>query len=145
MSELHVSDRGSRRWALLSSMFVTSLLLPVLAGCSAVSDREDAAAQTALQFHRAIGAGDFDGACRLLTPATRDSLAQDGACAKALRDADVPSADVVGAVGVWGQAAQVAMGPDTVFLTVFDGTWLVRAAGCKPDRPGPYDCSVEAG
>ena len=124
---------------------VTAALLAAIAGCGSVADREDAARRAALNFHRAIDTGDYDQACDLLTPATREALAQDESCPSALHDVALPPGARVGAVGVWGQAAQVVLGSDTVFLTVFDGKWVVRAAGCRADPPGPYDCSIEAG
>ena len=120
-----------------------ALALVVLTGCGSVHTREDAAAAAATAFHKAVAAGDTGQACELLTESARSALAHNGDCAAALADTDIPEAGSVERSAVWGKAAQVVLNGDTVFLTTFDGSWLVRAAGCEPDPPRPYDCAVE--
>jgi hypothetical protein len=48
----------------------------------------------------------------------------------------------VSGVQVWGDAAQVRVGGDVVFLRRISGEWLVSAAGCQPQPKRPYDCKV---
>jgi hypothetical protein len=50
----------------------------------------------------------------------------------------------VSSVQVWGDAAQVHVGQDVVFLRRVSGRWLVSAAGCVRQPAGPYDCDVGA-
>lgn len=39
--------------------------------------------------------------------------------------------------------AQARFESDTVFLSRFDGEWLVVAAACTPVSGHPYDCSIQ--
>jgi hypothetical protein len=121
------------------------VLLLAVSGCGSVGSRENAAADVAAQFTRDVGSGDFEQACGLLVPATRQSLEQDAPCPKSLADASLPDAGAVRQAQVWGQAAMVSFATDTMFLATIDGKWRVRAAGCQPQPPGPYQCDVEAG
>ena len=124
---------------------VAVAVVATAAGCSQVGSRSDAAASVAVRFHHAVAAGDGKAACSLLTPSTADAVvADDGKpCAAAILSADVPSADAVRTVQVWGLAAQVTMAGDVVFLAVNDGRWTVRAAGCTPRGEQPYQCQIQ--
>jgi hypothetical protein len=43
---------------------------------------------------------------------------------------------------VWGDAAQVHIGGDVLFLRLTSGRWKVSGAGCTAQPEGPYDCQV---
>lgn len=45
-------------------------------------------------------------------------------------------------VEVFDTAAQAKVGSQTLFLSRFDGRWLVIGAGCTAVRDAPYDCRV---
>jgi len=123
----------------------TLALALLTAGCAGVGSRESAAGSVSLAFVDAISGDNFDKACDLLTPSTRESMEQQGSCSDSLAKASLPEGKSVHDIQVWGQGAQVATDDDTLFLTVIDGHWTVRAAGCRPDPPGPYQCAVQAG
>jgi hypothetical protein len=69
------------------------------------------------------------------------SGATNASCASAVTGVKEQDGDVHG-VQVWGDAAQVRIGGDVVFLRLVDGHWRVSAAGCTPQASGPYDCKV---
>jgi hypothetical protein len=104
-------------------------------------------AQVTQRFQAAVDAGDGAGACRLLAPATRDTLERDAQapCADAVLDEDLPPAGDDVDTEVYGTAAQVRTGTDTVFLGRFDQGWRVTAAGCEASGDAPYQCAVEGG
>src|SRR6266496_5406676 len=114
--------------------------LLALAGCSA-GPRRDAVASTATAFVSAQQGGDGTAACRLLTPDAEQSVsgATDTPCDKAIVSIDEKGTAVAG-VQVWGDAAQVHIGNDVLFLRRISGTWRVSSAGCHPQPKGPYDC-----
>jgi hypothetical protein len=123
-------------------ILVAVLAVTALAGCSS-SPRRSVVSAAATSFVRAVESGDGAAACALLTPAARQSVsgATDTLCADAITSIDERGATVTGAQ-VWGDAAQVRVGADVVFLRRISGAWLVSAAGCDPRPKGPYDCKV---
>jgi hypothetical protein len=96
-------------------------------------------------FEAALKRGDAATACNLLAPPTRKELEQSQSekCAKALPDQDVPTATAEADVEVYGDEAIARVPGDVVFLTNVGGTWMVSAAGCKPQPNEPYDCEVK--
>lgn len=127
---------------------VAVLMLVGLAGCA--SPQDGAVRDVAGEFASAIGSGDGAAACRLLAPRTKSELEQSAgkACAKAVLEEDVPSGTqdrTLGNVDVYGTAAWVQTGNDTVFLARFQGGWKVSAAGCTKTTPRMYDCVVKGG
>ncbi|WP_158296430.1 hypothetical protein [Nocardioides albidus] len=127
------------------------LVLAGLSGCAGDQDRDRAVADVAQRFEAAVEAGDGDQACRLLAPATRDALERDAQepCADALLEEDLPpagdKAEAEAEAEVYGTAAQVRTGSDTLFLGRFDRGWRVTAAGCQAAGDAPYECAVEGG
>jgi len=113
-----------------------------LAGCGGAQDTAAAAAATRLL--EAVGRDDGAAACALLAPAVRTELEDtSGApCEQAILEEQLQ--DVPGPVEVDGfdTTAQVVRGSETLFLSRFDGEWLVIAAACTPVTDAPYDCSV---
>lgn len=118
-----------------------------LTGCSGDADRDRAVLDVARQFGAAVDAGDGDAACALLAPATREALERDAgaSCAQALLDEDLPAAGSGPEPEVFGTAAQVRSGTDTIFLGLFGDGWRVTAAGCAAAGDKPYACAVEGG
>lgn len=104
---------------------------------------DQAAAETAMAFLRAQP----DQACVLLAPDTAEELTRTGSsCADGLAAAAVPPASMVREVEVAGEAAQVRLDDQVVFLARFGEVWKVTAAGCvrdDPDPAAPYECAVE--
>lgn len=131
----------TRRIAALSACCVVPL---ALASCAS-SPKRDAVTAAASDFVTALAGGDGGGACALLTEQARASAsgATNTPCAQAIVSIK-PSGRTVSGVQVWGDAAQVRMGTDVLFLRLIDGRWLISAAGCKPQPKGPYDCTVES-
>lgn len=114
-----------------------------LAGCG-TSAREQAAGAVAGRFVAAVAAGDGSTACRLLTEQARESVsgATDVACADAVLKVE-EQGGTVRKVQVWGDAAQVRIGTDVVFLLHLRTGWFVSAAGCQPQPSAPYKCDVD--
>jgi hypothetical protein len=94
-----------------------------------------------------LAAGDGEAACALLSPTTQDTLERDAQapCAEALLDEDLPPVGDDAEPQVFGTAAQVRTGTDTIFLGLFDDGWRVTAAGCAVAGDKPYECAVEGG
>jgi hypothetical protein len=132
--------RRSRRgcWTLSS-------LAVALALASCASPESDAASSVAEELAAAMGRGSGGAACRLLAPAARTDLEDSSgtSCEEAVLEEPVGTGPTVD-VEVFDTMAQVRLQDDTVFLSRFDGDWLVVAAACTPDPPGPYDCSIQA-
>jgi hypothetical protein len=119
-------------------------LATVLGGCSSLGPDSSGAAGVARAFHAATAAGDGSAACARLSTRLADELAQSGgSCEQAVLAADVPAADAVRSVQVWGGRGLVVLDHDVVFLAEFDGGWRVTAAGCSPRKDRPYDCTVK--
>jgi hypothetical protein len=117
----------------------------VMTTLTACSGNQDLAAGSAAQrLLTAAEQGDGDTACSLLAPAARQELEQTTGqpCEEAVLDEDLGSAQGPVEVEVFDTMAQAVVGTDTVFLSRFDGQWLVVAAACTPVPERPYDCSV---
>lgn len=115
----------------------------VVAGCTDARAAEAGAAVTA--FSAAMASNDFDSACALLAPATRERLEPGSGCGQALAGARLavgdPSAQLTSQV--WGDRAQVRTRSVTVFLQWSSSGWKVAAAGCGGRGEAPYDCELE--
>jgi hypothetical protein len=126
---------ASTRWAPLAT---AGLLASVaLTGCAGPQD--DSVEAAAARFAAALAAEDGSAACRLLAPRTKSEL--EAAAGAPCRDSVVEemrgqpgSADGSG-VEVFGTAARVGNGRDTMFLARFQGGWKVSAAGAPRLRP----------
>ncbi|MEU8102981.1 hypothetical protein AB0C18_04560 [Nonomuraea muscovyensis] len=117
------------------------LALVLVTGCSVDTG---APARTAERFHEAVAERRDDTACALLSPRAAEKLPDPGqTCAEALRALELEAGGPITSVQVWGDAAQVRMAGDTVFLHRFSDGWRVKAAGCEPQGDLPYDCEVE--
>ncbi|HEY5880825.1 MAG TPA: hypothetical protein VIU11_18075 [Nakamurella sp.] len=124
----------------------TAALVALLTGCTAVGPDADGAARVAEDFHRAVAAGHGDLACSMLSDSARSAVEKSaGSCSVGILNGGLPTALTALASEAYGQAAQVRMVGDVVFLGFVDGRWQVTAAGCRPQPPGPYDCTVEGG
>jgi hypothetical protein len=122
-----------------------AVLLVGLAACSAGGRGTPTGPVHAVQtFEAALKRGDAAAACDLLAPPTRKELEQSQSqkCAKALPDQDIPAAEENADVEVFGDEAIARLSKDVLFLTNVGGTWMVSAAGCKPQSDQPYDCEV---
>lgn len=121
---------------------LTAAAALVLAGCAG-PPHESAVSSAARAFVAELEAGDGAGACALLTDDARSSVpgATDEPCAKAIANVKEQGSGI-GSVEVWGDAAQVHVGDDVLFLRLTSGSWKVSAAGCTPQPEGPYDCEV---
>ena len=114
----------------------------VASGCA--STETDSVRSAASAFVGAIAKGDAKAACALLTPKTlrrMEALRPEG-CPTALGTLRLPSS-AVREVEVWGDAAQVRTGGDTLFLREFEHGWRISGAGCTPRDDQPYDCVLE--
>ncbi|MFN2560685.1 MAG: hypothetical protein ABR571_05245 [Jatrophihabitans sp.] len=122
------------------------LALPAVAlaatGCMSSPSRAEVSAAAA-SFVRAIEAADGPVACRLLTSDARRSAsgATDTQCSDAILSI-TEQGEAVHGVQVWGDAAQVKIAQDVIFLRRISGSWQVSAAGCKRQSQGPYQCTV---
>jgi hypothetical protein len=114
----------------------------LLAGCAG---SQDAAAGSAAQdLLDAVRDGDGAAACAALAAPTREELEQTSgkACPTAVLEEDLSGSTGAVRVQVFDSMAQVRVGTETVFLSRFDGTWLVVAAACTDVPRKPYDCSI---
>lgn len=114
----------------------------LLNACSAGPDR-DAVAAAAQSFAADLAKGNGQAACALLTDNARSSAtgATSVSCARAVLGVHV-AGDQVSGEQVWGDAAQVRLGSDVLFLRLIADRWQVSAAGCTRQPAGPYDCKV---
>jgi hypothetical protein len=128
---------------MLSRILVAAAVLLVVTGCA--DARGDAASAVVRAFGAELASNDFDSACALLAPATRERLERRNSCARALAGrrlpTGVPSTQVLSQV--WGDRAQVRTPSDTVFLQRSSSGWKVAAAGCSGRGEAPYDCELE--
>jgi hypothetical protein len=114
----------------------------LLAGCAG---SQDAAAGSAAQdLLDAVRDRDGAAACAALAAPTREELEQASgkACPAAVLEEDLSGGTGDVRVQVFDSMAQVRVGTETVFLSRFDGRWLVVAAACTPVPRKPYDCSI---
>jgi len=130
--------------AALATAVVCCTVVPTLAACAGTQD--EPAASAAQDFLSRAQQRDGAGACDLLAPAARSGLedASGKACDEAVLEEDTGAASPPIDVEVYDSMAQVRFESGTVFLSTFDGDWLVVGAACTR-RPGdqPYDCSIE--
>jgi len=111
------------------------------AGCANETGEQDAS-RVAAQFLDAASRGDGETACMLLTPMVQADLAvsEGQPCPESL-----PMDRLHGTVGranVWSNWAEVSTNQGSVFLTEFEGGWLITAAGCRPNGDAPDLCVV---
>jgi hypothetical protein len=127
----------------VSRILVAAAVVLVVTGCA--DSRGDAASAVVRAFGAELASNDFDSACALLAPATRERLERGSSCAQALAGhrllTATPSTQVI--AQVWGDRAQVRMPSDTVFLQQSSTGWKVTAAGCTVRGEAPYDCELE--
>lgn len=116
----------------------------VLASCGTAQD--EAAGAVAERLMAAVAGADGGAACRLLAPAARTELEDSSGqpCAVAVLEEDFGAGTSADRVAVFDTMAQVRFADDTVFLSRFDGQWLVIAAACRPRAGRPYDCDIAA-
>ncbi|MFJ6785754.1 hypothetical protein [Streptomyces yangpuensis] len=119
----------------------------VLGGCGASAPRLDGARRAATAFEETLARADYNAACELLAPQTRQQLEQDSdkPCGPALADEKLPTADPVRTTQMYGRQALLQLDGDTLFLSQFDDGWKIVAAGCRPQPGKPYRCSLKGG
>jgi hypothetical protein len=125
------------------SLAVIAASALLLQGCGGA--QELPAQSAATQFLDAALADDGAAACALLAPAARDELAKTAGapCPEAVLDEDLETQDTQRAeVTVFDTMAQATVGSQTLFLSRYDGRWLVVGAACTPVPDRPYDCSI---
>ena len=134
--------RVTRSLTSAARFVLAALCIPLLAGCAGTQDGPAASAARALL--EAAHDGNGSAACDLLAPAARSELEQTSGkpCAEAVLEEDLGDGAGPARIEVFDTAAQVVVGADTVFLSRFDGNWLVIAAACTPVPGRPYDCSI---
>ena len=124
----------------LVAITVSALLLQ---GCAGAQDRP--ARSAAVEFLAAAQDDDGAAACALLAPAAREERASTAGapCPEAVLDEDLETEEPGRAeVAVFDSMAQATVGSQTLFLSRYDGRWLVVAAACTPVPDAPYDCSI---
>lgn len=114
-----------------------------LSACTASTERSEVE-RVAVDFVTAVQDGNGQHACDLLTSEAEKSVsgATEVNCSSAVVNVHESGSDVHG-IQVWGEAAQVKLGSDTVFLQRLPGGWQVRAAGCQSQPGKAYDCDIE--
>ena len=119
------------------------VVLGGIAGCTGSTQRSQVQ-RVAVDFVTAIEDRNGAGACELLTSEAEESVsgATDVACETAVLNLDESGAEVHH-IQIWGDAAQVKLGSDTVFLRELPDGWQVRAAGCLSQPGAAYNCDVE--
>jgi hypothetical protein len=129
--------KRARSWLTIGAIVVLGS-----AGCSS-SPNGGAAEIASRNFVNALRHGHGSAACRLLTDKARSSIAGtlDVSCSNAVTHV-VERSDNIGSVQVWGDAAEVHIGADVLFLRLISGQWRVSAAGCTRQPIGPYECKV---
>jgi hypothetical protein len=127
----------------LAAAALAALALSGLVACTP-SARPDDASRVAVRFAAAVAGRDGSQACSLLTQKARESVtgATNATCAAAVLNVQERGTGV-GQVEVWGDAAQVQVGTDVVFLLHLPDGWHVSAAGCVPQPSAPYKCDVD--
>ncbi|HEV2885714.1 MAG TPA: hypothetical protein VGX49_02275 [Jatrophihabitans sp.] len=114
-----------------------------LTGCASSTQRSQVQS-VAVEFVTAVEDDKGADACALLTSDAEESVsgATDVPCATAVLNLE-ESGSQVHHVQIWGDAAQVKLGSDTVFLSRLSAGWQVRAAGCQSQPGAAYNCDVE--
>jgi hypothetical protein len=115
-----------------------------LTSCAGTQD--EAAGSAAHDFLAAVQARDGRGACALMAPAARTELETSSGkpCPEAVVEEAQGEVSTPRSVHVYDSMAQVRFDSETLFLSRFDGDWLVIGAACTA-KPGdqPYDCSIQ--
>jgi hypothetical protein len=119
-------------------------LVLALSGCAG-DDQASAAGRAAGSFTQAVADQDGARACSLLSPATADSVADDGSCAGAVLKQDLPTVAKIQKIDREGRSAFVVTDDDTMFLSQFPDGWKIIGAGCTEQGSAPYDCTVSGG
>jgi ketosteroid isomerase-like protein len=124
-----------------------TLVIALAGSCSGRREERPRAAQAVTRFYEAVGLQDGTGACELLAPETFHEVEKSAKapCGQAITDADLPDLGRVNATDVYGNEARVVASGDTVFVSDFDGTWKIVAAGCAARGDLPHDCTVQGG
>lgn len=114
----------------------------LVTACGATQDADVSRAATGLL--RAFESGDGAGACALLAPPVRTELEDTAGapCAEAVLEEDLGTGADATDVQVFDTMARAVVGSETLFLSRFDGRWLVVGAACDPVAGKPYDCAV---
>ena len=89
--------------------------------------REPAVSAVAGQFGEAVARHDGAAACAMLTDDARRTTPRPSAATARSQLATLPDPGAVQQVEVWGDAAQVRLAGDTVFLLRFPDGWRVSA------------------
>ncbi len=132
----------SLRRAAARRLAVVATCALLTTACAGAQDAE--ARSVAERLLAATAGGDGSSACELLAPATRSELTSTAGtpCENAILEEDLGDGSGAATVEVFDTMAQVVVGSDTLFLSRFDGQWLVVAAACTRAPGGPYDCSI---
>lgn len=127
----------------LTGLLAGLLTAGALTGCTASTERPRAG-DVAIRFVTDVRDHDGKAACALLTDEAAESVsgATDVSCAQAVLNVE-EDGTAVRSVQIWGDAAQVKLGSDTVFLRRLPDGWQVRAAGCKSQPGAAYRCDVD--
>ncbi len=122
--------------------------LPVVAvaalvtACGGAQDAD--VARVASGLVEAVDRRDGAGACALLAPPVRTEREDTSGspCAEAVLEEDVGAPSDTTEVEVFDTMARAVVGSESLFLSRFDGRWLVVAAACDPMAGKPYDCAI---
>lgn len=114
----------------------------LVTACGGTQDPDVARVATGLM--EAVEGDDGTGACALLAPPVRSELEDTSGspCAEAVLEEDVGAPSDSTEVEVFDTMARAVVGSETLFLSRFDGRWLVVAAACDPVAGKPYNCAV---
>ena len=123
-------------------LLLVTVVAAATAGCSGTQD--DAVISVARDLLSAVDSGDGARACRLLAPPARTELEDSSGtpCARAVLQEDLAAGSGGARVEVFDTTAQAVVGSQTLFLSRYDGRWLVIAAACTAVPHRPYDCSI---
>ena len=125
-----------------------TLTVVLAASCSGRTDEGPKAEQAAADFYGAFGQENGMAACALLAPETRHEVEKSSKepCDEAITDEDLPdNLGTVTEIAVYGNEARVEADGDTVFVSDFEGAWMIVAAGCTSQGDEPYDCEIRGG
>ena len=118
-------------------------LTGALAGCVSSTERSEVQS-VAAEFVTAVEDRNGEQACALLTSEAEKSAsgATDVPCATAVLTLEENGSQLHG-TQIWGDATQVKLGSDTVFLRRLPAGWQVQAAGCQSQPGAAYDCEIQ--
>lgn len=114
-----------------------------LTSCAANGEGDVSSVAEQLLFAASQGQGTT--ACALLAPGAVQELedVSGRSCEQAVLEQGLGTPGEPIRVEVFDTMAQVRFDGDTVFLSRFDGAWLVTAAACRPEPRRPYDCGIQ--